>query len=68
MTYFKNYFSKYEQINSYSITELRALLLNYIRVENLNRNSKPNYEQRSFTNRIISNIYNIIYNKLWEDK
>lgn len=68
MAYFKNYFSKYEQINSYSITELRVLLLNYIRAENLNRNSKPNYEQRSFTNRIISNIYNIIYNKLWEDK
>lgn len=67
-TYFKIHFKKYEQINSDSITELRAILSNYISMENLNRNSNPNYEQFSFTGRIISKINNIIYNKLWEDR
>ena len=67
-TYFKIHFKKYEQINSDSITELRAILLNYINNENLNRNSNPTYEQFSFTSRIISKINNIIYNKLWEDR
>ena len=66
--YFKIHFKKYEQINSDSINELRAILLNYIRTENLNRNSNPNYEQISFVSRIISKINNIIYNKLWEDR
>lgn len=67
-TYFKIHFSRYEKIESDSITELRALLLNYIREENLNRNSNPNYQQLSFTRRIISRINNIIYNRLWEDR
>lgn len=67
-TYFKIHFKKYEQINSDSVTELRAILSNYISTENLNRNSNPNYEQFSFTGRIISKINNIIYNKLWEDR
>jgi hypothetical protein len=67
-TYLKIYFSNRRLIDSESITELRAVLSNYIKEQNLSRNSNPNYEQLSFTGGIISKINNIIYNKLWEDK
>lgn len=67
-TYFKIHFRKHEQIISESVTELRAILSNYIKEENLNRDSNPNYEQFAFIGRIISKINNIIYNKLWEDR
>ena len=67
-TYFKIHFRKHKQINSESVTELRAILLNYIKEEKLNRNSLPNREQFSFAGKIISKINNIIYNKLWEDR
>jgi len=67
-TYLKIYFSNRRLIDSESITELRAVLSNYIKEQNLSRNSNPNYEQLSFTSGIISKINNIIYNKLWEDK
>ena len=66
--YFKIHFQKHGQIESDSITELRAVLLNYVKNENLTRNSNPNYQQFSFASRIISKINNIIYNKFWEDK
>lgn len=66
--YLKIYFSNRRVVDSESITELRAILSNYIKEQNLSRNSNLNYEQLSFTSGIISKINNIIYNKLWEDK
>jgi hypothetical protein len=66
--YLKIYFSNRRLVDSESIIELRAVLSNYIKEQNLSRNSHPNYEQLSFTSGIISKINNIIYNKLWEDK
>lgn len=67
-TYLIIHFEKHEQIDSDSITELRAVLLDYIQKKNLSRNSNPTFKQFSFAKRIISRINNIIYNKLWEDK
>ena len=66
--YLKVYFRNRRLIDSDSITELRAVLLNYVKEQNLDRNSSPNYEQSGFTSGIIQKINNIIYNKLWEDK
>jgi hypothetical protein len=66
--YLKVYFRNRKLIDSENITELRAVLLNYIKEQNLSRESNPNYEQGSFTSSIIQKINNIIYNKLWEDK
>ncbi|MDR1652774.1 MAG: hypothetical protein LBS01_03835, partial [Prevotellaceae bacterium] len=66
--YLKIYFSNHILVDSENITELRAVLSNYIKEQNLDRNSNLDYEQRSFTSGIISKINNIIYNKLWEDK
>jgi len=67
-TYLKIYFNNRRLVDSESITELRATLSNYIKEQNLSRNSNPNHEQLSFTSGIISKINNIIYNKLWADK
>jgi hypothetical protein len=66
--YLKIYFSNRRLIDSESISELRAVLLHYIKEQNLNRNSCTNYEQGGFISSIIQRINNIIYNKLWEDK
>lgn len=67
-TYLKIYFSNRRVIDCECVTDLRAVLSNYIKEQNLNRNSNPSYEQLSFTSAIISKINNVIYNKLWEDK
>jgi hypothetical protein len=66
--YLKIYFSNRRLIDSDSVTELRAVLSNFINEQNLDRNTYPNYEQQSFISGIISKVNNIIYNKLWEDK
>jgi hypothetical protein len=66
--YLKIYFKNSGLIDSESISELRAVLLNYINEENLLRNSALNYEQSIFTSSIINKINSIIYNKLWEDR
>jgi hypothetical protein len=66
--YLKIFYSNRRLVDSDSVTELRAVLSNYVKEQNLTRNSNPNYEQLSFTSGIISKINNIIYNKLWEDK
>ena len=66
--YLKIYFRNRRVIDSETITELRAVLLYYIKEQNLDRNSCPDYEQSAFTSSIIQRINSIIYNKLWEDK
>ena len=66
--YLKIYFNNRKLIDSELISELRAVLLYYIREQKLDRNSCTNYEQSGFTSSIIHRINNIIYNKLWEDK
>ena len=66
--YLKSYFNNYQQIDSDSIHELRAVLLNYINKKQLHREEYPTSEDLFFLGAIISKIHIIIYDKSWEEK
>jgi hypothetical protein len=66
--YLEKYFKNHNQIDSASIPELRASLLQFVLSQKLERNNYPTFEQLSFLSAVILKIHNIVYDKMWEGK
>lgn len=66
--YIEKFYRNHNRIDSDSISELRAILLQYINTHRLDRNNHPTKEQMNFMSNIVLKIHNIVYDKMWEDK
>jgi len=66
--YLEKFYRNHNRIDSESIQEMRAVLLQYINSQKLNRNNHPTIEHMNFISNIILKIHDIIYDKMWEDK
>jgi len=63
--YLEKFYRNHNKIDSNSIHEMRAVLLQFINMQKLVRDKLPTKEQMIFLKSIINTIYRIVYDKMW---